>query len=161
MRYEVVFDVVEVGYRQWKFPACCFVFLAVIGVGQLALRRSRPADGQSASRRWFSRFSLGFGVFCVVVSSVSTFWDYWSLRQALLTGQYEVVEGVVTDFVPMPRMGHARERFVVNGRRFEYSDYLVTAGFNNSSSHGGPIRLGLRVRIANVGGKIARLEIAR
>jgi len=38
---------------------------------------------------------------------------------------------------------------------------MVTAGFNNTLSHGGPIHEGLRVRIADVDGAIARLEIAR
>jgi len=53
------------------------------------------------------------------------------------------------------------ERFVVNGHHYEYSDYVVSAGFNNTQSHGGPIREGITVRIADVRGKIARLEIAR
>jgi hypothetical protein len=36
----------------------------------------------------------------------------------------------------------------------------VTQGFNDSQNHGGPMREGLRVRIADVNGEIARLEIA-
>ena len=61
----------------------------------------------------------------------------------------------------MPHQGHSLESFEVNGHRFAYSDYIVTAGFNNTQSHGGPIREGLQVRIVAVDGRIARLEVAR
>jgi hypothetical protein len=87
--------------------------------------------------------------------------NYWRLREALRTGRYEVVEGTVTDFVPMPKEGDTKGQFVVNGHHYQHSDHLVTRGINNTQSQSGPIRAGLRVRIADVGGKIARLEIAR
>jgi len=53
------------------------------------------------------------------------------------------------------------ESFTVGGRRFSYSDYEVTAGFNNTASHGGPIRAGLHVRVTYWGNLILRLEVAR
>jgi hypothetical protein len=49
----------------------------------------------------------------------------------------------------------------VHGVRFQYSDYVITAGFNNTSSHGGPIREGLPVRIWYLDGEILRLDIAK
>src|SRR5262245_32044716 len=48
----------------------------------------------------------------------------------------------------LPECGQAKESFVVNGRRFEYSDYTATAEFNHARSHGGPMREGIHVRIA-------------
>ena len=72
-----------------------------------------------------------------------------------------MTEGVISDFHMMPASGHENEWFVVNGKRFEYSDYAMTAGFNNTASHGGPIRKGLQVRVHHVGNEIAKLEIAR
>jgi hypothetical protein len=42
---------------------------------------------------------------------------------------------------------------------FCYSDYVVTAGFNNSTSHGGPIMAGLPVRIAYYKGEILRIDV--
>ncbi|MGB8296715.1 MAG: hypothetical protein WCG85_14905, partial [Polyangia bacterium] len=56
---------------------------------------------------------------------------------------------------------HKTERFSVCGDSFSYSNYLVTAGFNNTNSNGGPIREGMWVRIAHTGNSIARLEIVR
>jgi hypothetical protein len=48
----------------------------------------------------------------------------------------------------MPYEGHSYEEFRVGSVQFSYSDYQDRPGFNQSSSHGGPIREGLRVRIA-------------
>lgn len=59
----------------------------------------------------------------------------------------------------MPYGGHATESFVVQGIQFKYSDYIITAGFNHTSSHGGPIREGLLVRIWHRNGEILRLDI--
>jgi hypothetical protein len=60
----------------------------------------------------------------------------------------------------MPYAGHAQKRFSVCGVPFSYSDYIETGGVNRSSSHGGPIRAGLWVRVSYVGNTIARLEVA-
>jgi hypothetical protein len=65
----------------------------------------------------------------------------------------------VRNFKPMPYAGHAEESFDVAGVPFRYSDYQVSVGFNNTASHGGPIREGLPVRISFVGNTILRLEI--
>ncbi|GAC1417844.1 MAG: hypothetical protein NVSMB69_18760 [Novosphingobium sp.] len=51
------------------------------------------------------------------------------------------------------------EHFDVAGVTFSYSDYVITAGFNNSASHGGPIREALPVRICHRDGEILRLEV--
>ena len=79
---------------------------------------------------------------------------------AFQMGEYSVVEGVVTDFHPMPYEGHDNECFSVQAHRFCYSDYVVAPGFHNAASHGGPMRSGLRVRIAYSGPTIFRIEIA-
>jgi hypothetical protein len=51
------------------------------------------------------------------------------------------------------------ESFCVSGVCFRYSDYVVTAGFNQTSSHGGPIRDGLPVRVTYIGNTIVKLEV--
>lgn len=74
------------------------------------------------------------------------------------------VEGRVVAFRPAPAEGHQNETFVVTGVPFSYSDYVITGGFNQTRSHGGPIREGLRVRITYVrsraGNIVVRLEVA-
>jgi len=54
-------------------------------------------------------------------------------------GDYEIIEGYVENFDPMPYEGHANESFEINGVKFEYSDYDVIQGYNNTKSHGGVI----------------------
>ena len=97
-----------------------------------------------------------------------TFVDFLDLRAGLKNGRYHVIEGPVENFVPMPYQGHAVERFTVNGIPFSYSTYEVTNCFNHTSSHGGPVRAGLQVRVSYVGGHpglgsncILKLEIAK
>lgn len=105
-------------------------------------------------------FIIFFGALLVSVGCLS-YSSFVGLRDAARSGKVEVAEGQVKEFVPMPYEGHANESFVVNGHRFEYSDYDLTKGFNQSQSHGGPIREGLQVRITYIDDKIVKLEIAK
>jgi hypothetical protein len=157
--FTVVFDVTQQGYRDWTFPAFGLIFVA-IGIGVLVHDHYRGVRKSTALRRFFPYFYLGFALIWTTVTFATTFTDYIRLRNAVRSGRCEIVEGTIADFVPMPYQGHAMEHFVVNGHYFEYSDFVVTAGFNNTQSHGGPLGEGRRVRICNVGGEIARLEIA-
>ena len=85
---------------------------------------------------------------------------YARARDTYVKGDYSIAEGTVANFHPMPYSGHQNETFAVNGVEFSYSDYVVVPCFNNTASHGGPIREGLRVRIAYSGDCILKLEIA-
>ena len=55
-------------------------------------------------------------------------------------GEYEVVEGPVENFVPMPDVGHADESFDIDGVHFAYSDNNVTVGYRNTRVRGGVVR---------------------
>ncbi|SRR6266436_6128365 len=79
--------------------------------------------------------------------------------KALRSRNYSTAEGRVHDFHPMPYEGHAEESFTVAGHRFSYSDYVETHCFNNTSSHGGPMREGLLVRISYSDNCILRIEV--
>jgi hypothetical protein len=158
--FELVFDASEAGYRQWWFPACGLTLVAVF-MAAVIYYRNQPAHVIGRWQLAGLYFGAVFSILWVLMTFFGTFFDYWTLRQALRSGDFETVEGKVANFVPMPREGHAMDRFTVNGHHYEYSDFVVTAGFNNTQFHGGPIREGSIVRIADVGGRIARLEIAR
>jgi hypothetical protein len=158
--YATVFDVTQSGYRQWSFAAFGLIFVAV-GLAlptliRIGIFRKPPAWMQ----KWFPRFFLGFAIIWTLTSFAATYADYRAAVNAMRSDRAQVIEGVITDFRPMPYTGHAMESFVVRGVRFEYSDYVITAGFNNTSSHGGPIREGLPVKIWHRGNEILRLDIA-
>ena len=55
-------------------------------------------------------------------------------------GEYQIVEGYVENFDPMPYEGHTDESFEINGVKFSYSDYNIHPGYNNTKSHGGVIK---------------------
>src|SRR5687768_7201522 len=128
MNYEVVFDAGQAGYRQLGLPAVP-LFIAAVGTVVLIFRGKDKSSSQTDQTRWFLYCFIGFSLLIATVAFVGTFTQYWRLREALRTGRFLVVEGEVVDFVPMPVHGHADESFTVNGRRYKYSDYEVSAGF--------------------------------
>lgn len=151
--YRVVYDVTQ-SSPDWFFPAGGLVMFC-IGLAVLIIRR-----GHTKHRR-FLYFWTGFTGLWTLVAGFATFGGDVSAREALRSGHAKVVEGVVEDFHPMPPAGHDTERFTVQGVPFKYSDFILTPGFHNTSSHGGPVRAGLHVRIHYDGTRndILKLEI--
>ena len=158
MEYKIVFDISEAGFKSWWFSASG-LFFVVIGFGHLYFRKIFPYRGRNVLKRIFPYFFLGFAVLWTSTSFFSTWQNYTKYRDILKSGTCEITEGKVYDFVPMPYGGHADEHFKVDRRAFSYSDYEITAGFNNTSSHGGPIREGLQVKIWHHGNTILKLGI--
>jgi hypothetical protein len=157
--YQTVFDVTMVGFKSWKFPAVGLIFVAIGLVLPSLINSGKFRRMPGPAAKWFRLFFLGFAIFWTVTSFVATFSDYRKSVDAMVNGQAAYIEGAVTEFRPMPSTGHSMESFVVQGVRFEYSDYIITAGFNHTASHGGPIRDGLLVRIWHRSGEILRLDI--
>ncbi len=104
---------------------------------------------------------VALGSFLGVLLLVAFVGDYLEHSWDYHRGHYEVVEGTVSNFHPMPYQGHDEESFSVSGVGFSYSDYIGDSScFNRTASHGGPIREGLRVRVAYVDDCILRLDVA-
>ena len=111
---------------------------------------------------WFTPiFACCFGLLWFWIAGMSVMGGESQALNSFQKGNYEIVEGNVTDFNPMPDEGHQDECFSVQDKRFCYSDYVIAPGFRHTASHGGPIRAGLPVRIAYSGDVILRLEIPR
>jgi hypothetical protein len=163
MIFKTVFDAAHQGYGIWAFLGIGLILMAVgillVGAPGLMLK-FLPLGLQGQSRKIFGWVFLSVAVTFTVVIFANTYSAYQATVTALDHGQYSVIEGQVTNFVPMPYEGHSDESFVVKGHRFSYSDYKLTPGFHNTASHGGPIHEGLYVRVTYVGGLILRLEIA-
>jgi hypothetical protein len=165
--YKLIYDVTQELPPVW-FPAFGLVFVA-IGLMLWRSREKWPFVGERGpwrslgARRAFSGFYLGFSILWTTVTTVAMLGGACSARRTLESGQAPVVEGPVEDFEPMGSGGHKFERFRVENVRFEYSDYAMTSGFNRTSTHGGPIREGLQVRIHYKGqprnATILRLEV--
>ena len=164
MTYRTVFDAADLGSTDWSAPALGMIFVvlgALLVFEKAFMQRVLPRPVPLRTLMIVGWFVLIFALLWTAGGFVVAYRGYWIVADNLRHGRYNVVEGPVTNFVPMPRGGHHNESFSVQDRRFTYSDYTVTAGFNNSASHGGPIREGLYVRITYSGNLILRLEIAQ
>jgi hypothetical protein len=122
----------------WWFPA------AGLGIAVMALIIGRFMGG---SRRVFTFAIAGLGLVWALGAAATVYGFHAEARAAAKSPNTPVVQGVVEDFRPAPYEGHQDESFAVSGVRFAYSDFVITGGFRQSSSHGGPIRQGLLVRI--------------
>jgi len=89
--------------------------------------------------RIFQIMAITFIVFVSVICYWGQFDMYRKVKIAYDNGEYEIVEGYVENFEPMPYEGHAQESFDIEGVHFEYSDYTITTGYHNAKSHGGVI----------------------
>ena len=133
----------------------------LLGIALAALRVGPESGSGEWYRRAFGLLFAAFGLGFAVIAVGGGYLQHVSLVSALRTGRDHVVTGVVTNFRPMPANGHGVESFDVAGQHFEYSDSDDRGGFNRSSTFGGPIHAGERVKIAFIKGVILNLQIAR
>ena len=163
--FRTIFDAANEGYSTWWFPAFGLIFVCAGRTAGIQTRARAETDAfrrlKGRARTAFSWYFFNFAVVWTLGSFATTYAQYQSEAKALHGGSHNVVEGPIKSFAPMPYAGHSEESFVVADRRFSYSDYLVTPGFHNTSSHGGPIEDGLYVRVTYIGNLIVRLEIAQ
>lgn len=155
--YKLVFDVARAGYPYWWVPLTCLVMSITIGVLLIVTN--------SGAKRMHGCIALAVGPLVSLGILRLTYQTYARIRDALLSGAYVTVEGTVEEFRPGGDGDHVPERFVVwsDGVRhvYEYTPSQLDGGFDHTVAHGGPMRAGLHVRIADVNGRIARLEIAQ
>lgn len=168
MTYQVFYDVVSAENPFAPGIGIGVVLMLVSGIlgfVPLLIQRARPDRDEG-----FTPIRLVQGLFLLsLIWTVAMMWlsstRNSELQAVSSSNACSIVSGNVTDFVPAPEGGHANESFRVTGIPFEFSDYVVTGGFNQSASHGGPLRQGLPVRICYVGdgirggNVIVRLEI--
>jgi hypothetical protein len=156
MTYQVVFDVAEHGYRTWWFTLPGALFIAIGGVLPAYARRKLTVRDRRAAPV-AALLLVVVGLTWIIDIYEGTHREYLQLVNGLRTSQFTTVEGRVTDFVPEGSDGHPSEHWSVRGHRYQISPATVTSAFNAP----GIIRSGDSVRIAEVGGAIARLEVMR
>ena len=169
MTYHTVFDAATDGFRAWPFVGVGLVITAVgaaLVFAPSVMEELAPGGLQGSARKVFSWVFFLFALTLLVLVGVANVRSYLEVRSASLNASCTLVSGVVSNFVPMPYGGHAMESFTVGEVPFEFSNYVMTSGFNNTQSHGGPIRQGLPVEICYIeqtspnGNVIVRLKVA-
>ncbi|MDB4948143.1 MAG: hypothetical protein JWM27_792 [Gemmatimonadetes bacterium] len=129
----------------------------------LCARRIAAPEGVGRYSARHVRTVGGMGLVIGSIVALGVLWnavDAWRVRDHLRSGRFVRVEGTVSPFVAGDREGHKPETWTVQsrGRAFHY-EYRRVPGpdFHNPSRR---VKDGIRVRIADVDGRIARLEVA-
>lgn len=152
MQYRVVYDIQQAIYPAWWVTLVGLIF---ISIGALVFYVMYGTS--ELKEKLLSIGFILFGILWVAIGLLS-YSEMEKVRAAVRAGNYQVVEGVVRDFAPMP-YGHGKESFSLNSQSFSYSDFVLAPGFSQSKSHGGPIREGLQVRVSYIGESIVKLEV--
>lgn len=168
---ETAFDASALLYDGWESPL--FLLAPTLAGAYMILKPRRfytllrfGGRGTTKSilrgrvRKALSWFVFIFAAFWMIVIFAVTYSVHRRAAAMLQAGDYDVLEGVVTDFAPSPEPRTA-EVFIVKGRRFTYREIDRTGGFRTTARRGGPMRRGLYVRIAHAGNVILRLQIGR
>jgi hypothetical protein len=151
--FVIIFDISR-KHPDWKMLMVPVLFILISMIGALweLLTKRRFKYLMAAGILGLVGFVVGYGFY-----KDSTY-GLAEAESALKNGRFSVVEGRVNDFVPMPLNGHAYEQLTVHGVHFSYSDFEIHPCFNNTSSHGGPIRKDMWVRLSYEGNCILRIE---
>jgi hypothetical protein len=104
-----------------------------------------------------SRRFLAFAIIWTVISSAIVFGSRWSLASALDAGRFTVIQGQMERLQEADLLRKRPEIWRVAGHTYQLYDARESEGFNSP----GVVPAGAYVRIADVSGVIARLEIAK
>ncbi len=161
--YDLAFDIgaQSTTFDVWMIPALALplVGLALVVTPQEIVDRVFTRGPRGAAGKIFAWMFFSLTTVFAVLSIGGYAGQEADLKAAVKAGRFSVVEGCVERFHPMPASGHDTERMQVGGHAFEYSDDIVTPGFHNSASHGGPLDDASKVRVRFVGDQIVRLEV--
>ena len=147
----VLYDVRQTSYVEWRdvLPS-----LMTIVVGLLLLPRR-----DDRRYRLGSAVFIGMGLAFLTLTAGVRVIQHRTLVARLGNGDYDNVEGAITNFFPGSFDGHTPEVFVVAGHTYTFHGNTTTAGYHDVQGAGGPLREGIKVRIADVNGTIARFEL--
>lgn len=151
MPYVLVFEITRKPLQFWVFLLLFLIFTLIGTVVTLMAREHGSRAGTKAVR-----YSLLLIASLWIFSFSYAFFGRRRYVQAYRSGNYAVVEGPVEDLYQDSKM----ECFSVRHVRFCYGDAVIQPGFNQTASHGGPIREGLPVRVTYYDGQILRMDIA-
>lgn len=150
MNYSIVYDVARTPFRWFTvIPIIAVILFGFILVLFPKLITKLSNQKSAAAVKIFGVVAIILGLF-LFIGEFGEIRKQWRYRYLAVTGNCRIVEGIVNNFIPMPIGGHSLEQFTVNNIRFGYSDFIITGGFNNTSSYGGPIKEGLQVRICYI-----------
>lgn len=158
--YRVIYDAAQMRFPAWPLAAIGLA-VAICGVGLGAYFRQRGVRSTLASTLVTSL--IIFGVSWSLLVGGGLFAQFGQLRTALREGSFVRVEGVVYDAPPGVSKDVDQKSWVVESGTtahwYRYDSSPLSVGYRRPRPGAGGLRDGSRVRIADVGGRIARLEV--
>lgn len=163
MDYKTVFEITEKGLDMIFFMPILFVFIG-IGISWFNIKYNKSTSPKKKFTIVFGFIFSGFALLIVLLTLPSSISTRTKTNQIFENKEYQVIEGTIENFHPMPHSGHDMESFTINDVYFEYSDFVIHYGFNNTASHGEPIkRNGQQVRLSyitkNGDNRILKIEL--
>ena len=158
--YRVIYDAAQQRFPAWPLAALGLV-AAAAGVGLAAYFRQRGVA--SALARSVVTSAIIFGVSWSLLVGGGLYLQHGQLRRALSEGSYVRVEGVVYDSPPGSARDATGASWVVESGNvahwYRYDRSPLAVGYRRAAPGTGGLRDGVRVRIADLGGRIAKLEV--
>lgn len=150
MDYKTVFEITDKGFEMITLMPLLFVVIGV-GISWFNIKYNKSTSPKRMFTIVFGFIFSGFALIMLLLTVPSGITDRNKTREIFEKKEFQVVEGKIENFHPMPHSGHDVESFDVNGVHFEYSDYILQYGFNNTASHGGPLtQNGQEVRLSYI-----------
>lgn len=158
--YDLIYDATAI-----RFPALSVALIglaiAALGVGLGAYFRSRGV--KSAAAQTLVTSAIIFGVSWTLLVGGGLYAQHGQLQRALREGSFVRVEGIVYDRPPGGAEDAEGPSWVVDAggtaHWYRYDRSPLAVGYRRSAPGTGGLRNGARVRIADIGGRIARLEV--
>ena len=158
--YQVIYDAAAVRFPAWPV-ASVGLLVAAIGIGLGAYLRQRGLT--SAIARTAVTSAIIFGVSWALLVGGGLYAQHGQLRSALEEGSVVHVEGIVYDSPPgAARDADGKSWVVESGTKaywYRYDSSPLAVGYRRAAPGTGGLRDGARVRIADVAGRIARVEV--
>jgi hypothetical protein len=153
--YRLIFDASQNGsvLIVWMLIPLFAMLFGLLGWGL-----AKSSDEGFVSKGKIFMAIAACGLIFSIVLLLGNWNQYYQATRALRLGDYETVEGIVQDFVPMPPGGHATESFTVGNVPFHYGAGWGSIVFNSEWNHGN-LRNGAHVRIAYKNEDILRIEV--
>jgi hypothetical protein len=155
VNYHVVFDASQNGSQ---LGIWAIIPLLALLPGLIGWAFKDSSDPKEALKGRFLLLISACGLALSLVFLVGRYGEYYQAKKALHTRDYQIVEGTVEGFVPMPPGGHSIERFKVGEKTFQYGSGWGSIVFNSEGNRG-YIRNGAQVRISYLNEEILRVEL--
>ena len=162
LAYEVIYDAARLPFPGWPVAALG-VLVAAIGAGVGAYVRRRGKESPMA--RILATSAIVFGASWALLVGGGLYAQHAQLRDALGEGSFVRVEGIVHDRPPGGASDQVGPSWVVESGEiahwYRYDRSPLSVGYRRPGPGTGGLTNGARVRIADIGGRIARVEVER